>query len=411
MNSTILNNGLSPFKLKKASRIKHIIWDWNGTLLDDAHVCASAVNRLKLTRGLPLESFEAYRNSISYPVIEYYKACGFDLSQEPYAALCDDFAQAYAAFADDALEGKGLTTGQKVRIHPDVVAVLQSGLDAGLSHAIVSASDETTLFRQVEEQGLSAYFVSVVGRSDNHGGTKDHLVKAWVEASGYHRDEILLVGDTEHDYEAAVAAGIRVALIADGHVSSPRLKRCRVPFFENRAVLWEQLFPMVTTGVFRTLRFDTPIGEMGISSDNLGLVQVDLPEADPWQAPLGSRIQEADEALVSAKDGLLHWFQHPDQPIDYPLSILGTPFQREVWQATAQIAPGKTTSYKGLALHIGRPNAYRAVAMALKSNPVPIFIPCHRIIGSDGTPTGYMGKRNHPLQEVLLQLERDAVRQ
>ena len=87
-----------------------------------------------------------------------------------------------------------------------------------------------------------------------------------------------------------------------------------------------------------------------------------------------------------------------------PLAPEGTPFQRRVWDALLEIPYGETTSYGEIARRIGQPQASRAVGLANGSNPLPIIIPCHRVIGSNGSLTGYGG--GLPIKQQLLALER-----
>jgi O-6-methylguanine DNA methyltransferase len=394
-------------KSRHIPSIRHIIWDWNGTLLDDAKACAAAVDVLMRRRGMAGESLEGYRTRVMFPVREYYRKAGFDLVKENYDLLCDEFGAAY----EDAISGfmpeeGGQGVSRLFGIHADASEVLSSLSALGVTHAIVSASEENALRTQVGQFGLLGQFVRLVGREDNHGGTKTHLVEEWVKQCGYPANQILYVGDTEHDCEAATASGIRVALVADGHVDEKRLRDCLVPVYSNRRSLWKDVEPMTEQPIFRRMRFESPLGEMGVVTDNLGVFHVDLPEAEPWSLPSGCLEEAPDEKTKNACDAILRWFQNPYAKLQAALSILGTPFQREVWAAAVEVKAGGTASYGSLALRMGRPGAARAVAQALRANPVPLFIPCHRIIGSDGTPTGFMGKRKNPLQDSLLAIER-----
>jgi phosphoglycolate phosphatase len=389
---------------RRIPAIRHIIWDWNGTLLDDAKACASAVDVLMRRRGMAGETLEGYRTRVKFPVRAYYLRAGFDLDKEDYDFLCDEFGIAYEEAISGFVPGEG---GQPrpFGIHDDVRDVLSSFSALGVTHSIVSAAEEATLRMQVGQYGLQEHFIRVAGRDDNHGGTKTHLVEEWVKKCSFPPDQILYIGDTEHDCEAATASGIRVALVSDGHVDEKRLRDCLVPVYSNRRSLLDDVAPMTGLPIFRRMRFMTPIGEMGIVTDNLGVFHVDLPDAEPWPIPAGCREEAPDGKTRDARDALLRWFQNPSVKPQAALSILGTPFQREAWAAVGQLAPGGTASYGALALLMGRPGAARAVARALRGNPVPVFIPCHRVIGSDGTPTGYMGKRKNPLQDRLLAIE------
>ena len=156
---------------------------------------------------------------------------------------------------------------------------------------------------------------------------------------------------------------------------------------------------------YRTLRFETVLGEMAVVTDNLGLVRVDLPGEDSARPPRIGRAGPPDEHTRHAADRIASWLVNPAQPLDLSLSVFGSGFRRAVWQTVRGIPFGETLGYGQLALRMGRPGAARAVAQALRDNPTPLVVPCHRVVGADGTPTGFMGKRNHPMQQLLLDLE------
>lgn len=122
-----------------------------------------------------------------------------------------------------------------------------------------------------------------------------------------------------------------------------------------------------------------------------------------------------DEALLEAILWLDSYFRGEEMPLPVHIGITGTPFQREVRMAACRIPFGKTASYRDIAIAIGRPKAVRAVAGALAANPLMLFVPCHRVIGSDGKMHGYAGgisrkpallkiesKRSNPLPPRLI---------
>lgn len=107
--------------------------------------------------------------------------------------------------------------------------------------------------------------------------------------------------------------------------------------------------------------------------------------------------------LVLAQRQLEEYFRGERTRFDLPLQPKGTPFQWAVWHALTEISYGATASYGDIARAIGRPKAYRAVGMANHCNPIPIIVPCHRVIGSDGGLTGYAGGLE--IKRALLELE------
>ena len=144
--------------------------------------------------------------------------------------------------------------------------------------------------------------------------------------------------------------------------------------------------------------FDTPYGLMGLAEENQAITALFLPgQGVP-------RIMTNETPLLAeGKRQLLEYFAGERREFDLPLSPRGTPFREGVWKALLDIPYGKTGTYRELAAAIGNPKAVRAVGQANHFNPIPIIIPCHRVIGADGSLTGYGGGTE--LKRQLLELE------
>jgi methylated-DNA-[protein]-cysteine S-methyltransferase len=121
----------------------------------------------------------------------------------------------------------------------------------------------------------------------------------------------------------------------------------------------------------------------------------------------GVHLEPAPERLVEVRRQLAEYFAGERTTFDLELAPEGSPFQLEVWEALREIPWGETRSYGEIARGIGRPNASRAVGAANGANPIPIVVPCHRVIGSDGSLTGFGGGLQ--AKTVLLELEGVAV--
>jgi len=148
---------------------------------------------------------------------------------------------------------------------------------------------------------------------------------------------------------------------------------------------------------------DSPIGPLRIHTDGEAVTAV---EFSPFGEPAGAR-DDAQPVLVEAKRQLSAYFDGELRDFDLPLAPHGTEFRRRVWAALAEIPYGSTTSYGVLARRLGLPvGASRAVGTANGANPVPIVVPCHRVVGADGSLTGYAGGLER--KRVLLDLERAA---
>lgn len=152
----------------------------------------------------------------------------------------------------------------------------------------------------------------------------------------------------------------------------------------------------------RALAVVSPIGPLWLEEED-GAIS-GLRFAAPAAPARPALEQQTSPLLEQAKQQLAEYFAGQRQVFDLPLRVQGTPFQQRVWAALREIPYGQTRSYKQIAEQIGSPNASRAVGMANNRNPIAILIPCHRVIGADGSLTGYAG--GLAAKERLLALER-----
>lgn len=151
---------------------------------------------------------------------------------------------------------------------------------------------------------------------------------------------------------------------------------------------------------------DSPVGPITVAGDGEVITNVRMVDQSHPPADQGEWHFEP-KAFPDALDQLEGYFGGRLTRFDLPLRLGGTEFQRRVWDALLQIPYGETASYGEIANRIGTPGAARAVGLANGRNPVGIIVPCHRVIGSDGSLTGYGGGLHRKL--TLLQLERDHV--
>ena len=146
----------------------------------------------------------------------------------------------------------------------------------------------------------------------------------------------------------------------------------------------------------------TPIGRLLLAGDKSGLRLVSFPSRAP-RADITERWERSEEPFRDAIAQLGAYFDRRLRRFDLALAPEGTPFEREVWSALREIPYGETVSYSELARRIGRPGASRAVGAANGKNPIPIIVPCHRVIGANGSLTGFGGGLG--LKRRLLDLE------
>jgi len=148
-----------------------------------------------------------------------------------------------------------------------------------------------------------------------------------------------------------------------------------------------------------TTTIPSPCGELVAISDGESITSLEFPGRGP--SPAGAKHDDGPFRELRAQ--IDAYFAGERRRFELPLAAIGTPFQRAVWAALVAIPYGATTTYGELARVIGRPAAVRAVGAANGANPIAIVVPCHRVIGKDGTLTGYGG--GLPRKELLLGLE------
>jgi methylated-DNA-[protein]-cysteine S-methyltransferase len=153
---------------------------------------------------------------------------------------------------------------------------------------------------------------------------------------------------------------------------------------------------------------DSPVGELRLVEHNDAITAIEFsPFRDSDGRPRGDHDDE-HPLLVEAARQLHAYFERDLKEFDLPLAPVGSAFQQRVWQALLGVGWGETASYGEIAHRLGMTNAAsRAVGLANGRNPIPIVIPCHRIIGANGTLTGYAG--GLPRKQLLLELEQDAL--
>jgi len=162
---------------------------------------------------------------------------------------------------------------------------------------------------------------------------------------------------------------------------------------------------MTSAAAFASI--ESPLGPLTIAVDNHQLREIRFPRSGMPAAP-DPDWHEDVSAVAEVVRQLRAYFSGELESFDLALAPQGTPFQQRVWAELCSIPYGETISYGDLARRIGNPNASRAVGLANGSNPIPIVIPCHRVIGSNGKLTGYGG--GLPIKEKLLALERRQLR-
>jgi phosphoglycolate phosphatase len=198
-----------------------IIWDWNGTLLDDAELCLTAINKMLKARKLPELSLEKYRDVFTFPVIEYYKEVGFDFEKEEWEPVAIEFITLYINSLPDC------------RLTHSATQALESFKQKGYRQAIISAMQHEALLKSVSDLGISEYFDFIGGIGDHYGAGKIDNARNYFTRAGLNPELITLIGDTLHDSEVAAELGCKCILVATGHQSKERLTKTGLPVINN----------------------------------------------------------------------------------------------------------------------------------------------------------------------------------
>ena len=207
--------------MKSIKNYKHIIWDWNGTLLDDVWICMEIINKMLQKRCLPLLSKDRYKEIFGFPIQNYYLKAGFNFEVEPFKDLAKEYIEEYDS------------RSQECKLHQGVLDALKKINSLGVSQSILSASSEESLRMIIESFEIQDYFSHINGLNDHYAESKIDIGERWIKAQGFKPCEVLMIGDTIHDYEVAKALGIDCVLISHGHQSIERLKDCNDMVWES----------------------------------------------------------------------------------------------------------------------------------------------------------------------------------
>ena len=198
--------------MKKSSfPYKHIMWDWNGTLLDDSHMAVMVINKTLAKRDMPTIDHEHYQKIFGFPVIDYYRRLGFDFVDESFEIVGTEFIDGYEEHKFE------------VDLHTGVRDVLTTLTGRGIGHSILSAYKQNTLDELVAHFGLTEQFVKIVGLDNHYAHSKVDNAIQWMSELGHDTKDVLFVGDTEHDFEVAESIGVDCILIPGGHQTQEAL--------------------------------------------------------------------------------------------------------------------------------------------------------------------------------------------
>ena len=200
--------------------LKHIIWDWNGTMLDDRWLTIAAMNIVLARRNMAELTEDRYLQLFTFPVIEYYRRLGFDFDKEPFSVSGSEFINEYNARAFEP------------QLHDGIIDLIAELNKNGVSHSILSASSQKILNKLAKHHNIDHYFIAVLGQDNHYAYGKIETGKMWINKLGIAPKNTLFIGDTEHDLEVANAIGSHCALLSWGHSSTERLENRGINVFD-----------------------------------------------------------------------------------------------------------------------------------------------------------------------------------
>lgn len=201
---------------------RHVIFDWNGTLRDDAHAAREGINSILRDRKMPELSPERFRDLFDCPVSRFYESLGFDMKGEDWDALSAQFFKVFFNYPH-------------VDLFPGTRPTLEALKAAGIGCSIVTSAEEKVCDALLKSYGIRGYFHSVFGLGDPNAGSKVERGRALFRELGLDASEVCMIGDTGHDLEVAEALGCRCVLLAAGYESRERLDRRGTPVLESIA--------------------------------------------------------------------------------------------------------------------------------------------------------------------------------
>ena len=197
-------------------KYKHIIWDYNGTLLNDVGLCVEIINEMLEARHISTITLEKYRELFDFPVKDYYERAGFVFENESFEKVGTEFIIQY----DKRSHATKLQSG--------AFELIKDIADSGIKQSILSARKKEQLDEELEKFGIRNYFEYVFGLNDHYAGGKTEIGKELLKKIALPSDEIILIGDTTHDCDVANTLGIKTLAVSYGHHPANKFNHCKI---------------------------------------------------------------------------------------------------------------------------------------------------------------------------------------
>ena len=197
-----------------------IAWDWNGTILDDAHICLECVNDMLRKRNMQVLDLPTYRGLVDNPIIKAYEH-SFDIKVVTFDIIVKEFYESYPMYVKEA------------RMIPGARQMLKFFREKGCRQIIITAAHTPDVLEYLCKFGINNFFDAVLGSDDLQGGPKIKRALEYTKSESFSREKLLVIGDTAHDAETAAAMGADCILFSGGHQCEEKLKATGKPVVES----------------------------------------------------------------------------------------------------------------------------------------------------------------------------------
>lgn len=191
---------------------KNVVFDFNGTLLDDCQLCLDILNLLCEEYNLPSVSLKKYKEMFTFPVYVYYKQCGFDVEDKSFIEVGNKFHAYYNNLSY-----------KEAKLFKNVKLVLRKLKENNIRLICLSASKIDTLIKQLKYYEIYDFFNDIIGLNDTYAHSKLEVAKNFINESNINLKETLLVGDSIHDFEVSSEINVDCCLVSTGHTCKKRL--------------------------------------------------------------------------------------------------------------------------------------------------------------------------------------------
>lgn len=216
---------------------QHVIWDWNGTLLNDAWLCVDVMNQMLYKYHKPALSLARYHEIFDFPVQDYYLRLGFNFDETPFEEIGMEFMAGY------------FERWRRCQLQIHARDILQNNAQAGVTQSVLSAMSIDLLREHAAYFQIDAFFGTLSGLNHHYATGKLDLAHEFMQQSGLDPRKVVIIGDTTHDFQVSQALGTDCILFSGGHHPRYKLEQCGVPIVDD----YQELPPFLQSSNFDKL--------------------------------------------------------------------------------------------------------------------------------------------------------------